>query len=296
MKDKIFSLRIDIDSLVGLEKGVPNVLDVLKKYDIKASFYITFGREGNLFEVLKYKILRKAYKMGNKQKFPNSRLKSIVNRRSEILRLLLCPRKISSMKNLLRRIKEEGHNVGLHSYIHVKWRAIKEKEIKREFERMIKSFKDVFQTKPMSFASPYFTNNKLILDYTDKYQLRYASCLDGVYPFLPNHYHHIEIPVNTKMTSSGLPLIEYFARLGYNDKKILAESINIIEENMRKFGLVTTYIHPRIEGYYFIGIFNKLIKYVKEKGYEVKTYEETGDIFCNSKFKHENKRDINPRR
>lgn len=283
MENNIFSLRIDIDSLVGLKNGVPYILDILKKYNIKASFYITLGREGNFFEVLKYKFWRNENKVQNKKKFPNSRLKKISDRKLEIFKALFYPTQLASLDCLLKRIKEEGHGVGLHSYVHVKWRNINEKEIEGEFKTMIKNFKDIFQFYPNSFASPYFNHNKVVLDGIKKNKFKYTSCLSGIYPFIPKGYSHIEIPVNTKITSSNFPLIEYFARKGYDDNKILKQSINLIEKNMKKFGLVTTYIHPRIEGYYFINIFEKLMSYINKKGYNVKTYEEVGNIFCGSK-------------
>jgi len=284
LKNKYFSLRIDIDSLIGLEKGVPNILKVLRKYNFKASFYITFGREGNLFEILKYKFLRNDNHSTTNQNFKKSRLKRISERKLEVLKMLFWPKKIVSEKGILTKIRKEGHDVGLHSYVHVKWHDINEKEIEKEFKQMIACYRGVFGKDPNSFVSPYFNHNKLILDYIDELNIKYASCLDGEYPFVPKGYNHIEVPVNTKMTSLNFPLIEYFARLGYDDDKILEESINVIEKNMEKLGLVTIYIHPRIEGYYFINIFEKLMTHVSRKGYEVKTYEEVGNIFCSNEI------------
>ena len=53
--DSIFSLRIDIDTRNGLVKGVPKLLDLLDKYDVKASFYIPMGKESNIFDVIKHR-------------------------------------------------------------------------------------------------------------------------------------------------------------------------------------------------------------------------------------------------
>ena len=55
MKPQSFSLRIDIDSLVGLRNGVPKILDLLGEYGIKASFFSVMGWEGDLFSVLKHR-------------------------------------------------------------------------------------------------------------------------------------------------------------------------------------------------------------------------------------------------
>jgi len=52
---KTFTLRIDLESDKGIKEGVPRLLDLLKKYNIKASFYISMGGESNIFEILKYR-------------------------------------------------------------------------------------------------------------------------------------------------------------------------------------------------------------------------------------------------
>ena len=48
----VFCLRVDLESQKGISKGLPKLLDVLAKYNIKASFYLVMGGESNIFEIL----------------------------------------------------------------------------------------------------------------------------------------------------------------------------------------------------------------------------------------------------
>jgi len=40
---KLLGLKIDVDTYVGMEKGVPSLLRVLGKAGLKATFYLSIG-------------------------------------------------------------------------------------------------------------------------------------------------------------------------------------------------------------------------------------------------------------
>ncbi|MEX2739510.1 MAG: hypothetical protein Q6356_010645, partial [Candidatus Wukongarchaeota archaeon] len=51
----VFGLRVDVDTIHGLEMGVPVLLDLLRDYSVKASFFVPMGpdRTGrNFFHAL----------------------------------------------------------------------------------------------------------------------------------------------------------------------------------------------------------------------------------------------------
>ena len=52
---KTFTLRVDLESDKGIKKGLPKLLDLLKKHHIKASFYIPMGGESNILDLLRYR-------------------------------------------------------------------------------------------------------------------------------------------------------------------------------------------------------------------------------------------------
>ncbi|KHE91234.1 MAG: putative 4-deoxy-4-formamido-L-arabinose-phosphoundecaprenol deformylase ArnD [Candidatus Scalindua brodae] len=44
LSSRVISLKIDVDTYQGMEKGVPVLLEILKKYGIKATFFLSFGQ------------------------------------------------------------------------------------------------------------------------------------------------------------------------------------------------------------------------------------------------------------
>ena len=47
-----FCFRVDIDSAYGMRKGIPNILDLLRKLDMPASFFVVNGGETGLVNLL----------------------------------------------------------------------------------------------------------------------------------------------------------------------------------------------------------------------------------------------------
>jgi len=109
---KSFTLRVDLESNKGIKKSLPKLLDLLKKYDIKASFYLVMGGESNIFELLRY---RKKLTHADERKIKVWRFR-------DKIRMVLLPKDfVKGNKKILRRILEEGHELGVHGWKHRAW-------------------------------------------------------------------------------------------------------------------------------------------------------------------------------
>ncbi|MBP1734977.1 MAG: chitin deacetylase, partial [Deltaproteobacteria bacterium] len=42
---KIIGLKIDVDTYEGMKNGAPTLLDLLRQFSIKASFFVPMGRD-----------------------------------------------------------------------------------------------------------------------------------------------------------------------------------------------------------------------------------------------------------
>ena len=62
MLEKTIALRIDVDTSMGLKKGVPRLLDILKKHRIAATFFIVMGPDSMGRHVSRFK--KKGYLKG----------------------------------------------------------------------------------------------------------------------------------------------------------------------------------------------------------------------------------------
>ncbi|MCK5901574.1 MAG: polysaccharide deacetylase family protein [Cocleimonas sp.] len=125
--DKRFQLHLSFDDGVG--SVTPQILDVLKRERIPATFFIL----GNKVDCQPY---RNSCSQGNQQKCQS--LKRCQQRRQT-----------------LKRIKREGHLIGSHSYQHHRHSQLSPAELHRTIKRSKQILQPFFTTTPAPFRLPY---------------------------------------------------------------------------------------------------------------------------------------------
>ena len=133
---KSFAVRIDLESDKGIVAGLPSLLKLFKKLNIRASFYLTMGGESTVFEILKNR----------------GKMKSSAQRKLKIwsfwekVRMVLFPRDFAKKNGkILNKILEEGHELGLHGYKHRVWtRNLESLNIGSEINKMAKKYHKLF--------------------------------------------------------------------------------------------------------------------------------------------------------
>lgn len=256
---KTFALRIDIESDKGIKKGIPKILDLLKKYNVKASFYLVMGGESNLLDILKYrnKVLKER--------------KIKVFSKLEMVRMVLFPRDfVRKNIQILRRILQEGHELGIHGWKHRAWtRGIGKIDIESHLRLAKERYIRAFKKQPISFAAPGFITNDKIISILDKEGFRVISDLPGKKPFKIKNTRITNVPV-TITGPENTPIIENLASHGLNDSEILS----IITKKIGNNRLSVMYIHDLYECIQKIGLIEKIIQYVKSKDINIKTIQE----------------------
>ncbi|MAG01700.1 hypothetical protein CMI42_00005, partial [Candidatus Pacearchaeota archaeon] len=195
---KSFTLRIDLESDKGIKEGLPRLLDLMKKYNIKASFYLSMGGESNILELLKY---RNKLKTSNERKIRIWSLK-------EKLRMVLFPRDfVKENKKTLKRILEEGHELGLHGWKHREWsRGLERININNTIDKSINTYIRLFGKKPTSFASPGFNVNNKVLEILEKNKIKFISDFQDT---KSNKHGKIKNIPMTILGKDKTPIIEY---------------------------------------------------------------------------------------
>jgi peptidoglycan/xylan/chitin deacetylase (PgdA/CDA1 family) len=316
----LFALRIDVDTFEGLTQGVPKILDILRQYDIKASFYCTMGREVDLVTSLRHKIrsdrvlsdfsnknlhqtrelVQQLGLRGSLSEISTMLMKnpiSLINEGRRLSKSFLLPKKIGREGgDILKQIADEKHEIGPHGYIHIKWSGINLAEMTEEFEEMISEYFHIFKRHPKSWCSPFGTLNDDVVRLTEKYQIAVNSYLGGTEIFHPiidgRQCNHIMVPVTTcaTVTKKGIkqfvPLLQHFKSVGLSDFATLKRSKQIIEENMRKNKWASTFVHAEFEGLERPDLFRDIVKFVKNKGYDTRTFVELGDSFEGLQNRH----------
>jgi len=293
--DNTVSVRVDIDSFKCLKYGVPNLLGLFDRYDIKASFYCVMGWEGDIFSIIKHKLFRKIHPRYQSRFLHSREGKSTLNIRQlnslygtpEIVRMLLFPKKFTRQKAILEDIVLRGHDLGVHGFVHARWNNLTVPELDTEFNRMITSYEAIFDKRPEGFCSPLALENDEVDFLLSKYGLNYISSLTSNninFVKLKNHMDLkiVSVPVTIKMTDMYIPPIEYFIRQGYSSNQAAVKTNSMIDEAISIKNLASFFLHPRNEGISFADSLDRVLNHVLIKGYTVKTNQQIAEDYRNS--------------
>lgn len=259
----VFSLRIDLESQKGIKEGLPKILNLLSKYNMKASFYLTMGGESNLFQLLKYK-----------KKIPEKRKLKIFSKK-EILRMAFLPKDfVKENEIILKRILEKGHELGIHGWKHRAWtRALEKIDVEKQIDLSIKKYWMIFGRKPDSFCSPAFRINRKVIDILNKTGFKIISDLEGEKPFRIKDTEIINVPITIK-EKNNTPIIEYLVTQKYSDEEILDYLKKQIEQ--KKYSIM--YVHGLFECRFKTNLLEKLFKYIEEENIETKTIKQISEL------------------
>jgi peptidoglycan/xylan/chitin deacetylase (PgdA/CDA1 family) len=251
---KTFALRIDLESDLGIREGVPQILDLLKKHNIKASFYLTMGGESGLFDLLRYR-----------KKLPGKRNIKVFSK-LELLRMALFPKDfVTSNQKILKRILIEGHELGIHGWKHRAWtRALERIDIEDHIDKSINKYKQIFKKDPISFCSPAFRTNETVIKILEKKKIIVISDFEGDSP-KKIRSDIVNVPITIK-GKGNTPIIEYLAGIGLKDNEILSE----LQKQIKARSCATIYMHCLYECREKINLLNDLFTWINKQKIETK--------------------------
>jgi undecaprenyl phosphate-alpha-L-ara4FN deformylase len=180
-------LRCDVDFGIGLERGVPFLLDMLKRRGMKATFYVTMGPDGfrqhtNRLGSASYrKRIRRMNPMGMIRAFgPVYLVRQALGVRGSVGR---------SHPDVLKRIADEGHELGVHGFDHYWWAenvlTADRQALKADMDRALEALSTATGRRASAWASPNWRCSADSLALLDEYRFPYGADTRGASPFVP---------------------------------------------------------------------------------------------------------------
>ena len=258
--DRTIGIKVDVDTFVGMRNGVPVLLDVFRDSTVRASFFVPMGRD-NTGRTVKRVFTRKGFlkKTGRVGVLSTYGVKTLMYGI-----VLPGPRMARKNAGLIRQILEEGHELGIHGYDHVRWhdsiKRFNKEETRGEIEKLLSAYREITGVDTRSFAAPVWMINPFALEiFTDK-GLVYSSDTRGASPFFPEMsgktFPILQIPTT-------LPTLDEVIGIVSTDEKVLVDHyLGLLTD-----GINILTVHTELEGKRWAGFLRSFIDQAKKRGY-----------------------------
>lgn len=234
-------IRVDVDTHVGMRDGVPRLLEVFAATGARATFYLSMGpdRSG--------RALFNLFKPGFLAKMRRSSAVSVYGLRTVLSGTLLPSRLIAlAFPEIARRIRDEGHETGVHAWDHRTWQdrllRLPAAAVEEQLDRGRQAYRSIFGSAPASFAAPAWLSSDAALLHEDTFGLRFASDCRGCEPFVPIVAGW---PLATPQVPTTLPTLDEL--IGWREPTAGEYFSTMLELAGRQAWPVLT-VHAEIEG------------------------------------------------
>ncbi|HJV49568.1 MAG TPA: polysaccharide deacetylase family protein [Geothrix sp.] len=262
---KAISLRVDVDTLEGSIKGIPTLLRLLDKHQMRASFYFSFGPDNS------GKAIRRIFRKGFLAKMRRTNAPKLYGFKTMMYGVLLpAPIIWKRAAAEMRAAKDAGHEVGIHGWDHVQYHDLLDRKSRRWlsdwYANAHEAFGTVFGEKPLGAVSPAWRCNDTTLELQDAYGLAYAGDCRGFAPFYPivkgRTLRTLQIPTT-------LPTLDELLGLdGRTPDQVNREVWDLVREN----ALNVYALHTEVEGGALFETFDAFLAGLNARGVQARTH------------------------
>jgi undecaprenyl phosphate-alpha-L-ara4FN deformylase len=268
-------LKIDVDTLAGLQEGVPALARVLGERRIRASFFVALGPDNS-----GRAILRLFRQRGFLEKMLRTRAPAVYGLKTMLYGTVLPAPIIGEFAaDMLPRLAEAGHEVGLHGYDHVRWHdsllKMKAEDVKNEVSRAQEVFIRMVRRPARSFAAPGWQANATSRAVLAEAEFLYASDTRGQVPYWPRFGTRVNSLLEIPTT---LPTLDELWGL----KGLTAEDFfHLIASRLSDRQPQVLTIHAEMEGGPVLTEFSRFLDRALARGVEFFTLEDWAQDLLN---------------
>ncbi|MBE0624350.1 MAG: 4-deoxy-4-formamido-L-arabinose-phosphoundecaprenol deformylase [Burkholderiales bacterium] len=258
------ALKIDVDTYRGTRAGVPRLIEVLKRQQAGASFLFSLGPDHT------GRAIKRALRPGFMKKVSRTSVLEHYGLKTLLYGTLLPSPDIGkSCAEIMRRARDAGFEVGIHTWDHVKWQDqlahAGEHWTGEEMGAAFLRFAEIFGTSARTHGAAGWQMNLHALRLTQRLGFDYCSDTRGRCPFLP--IYHGEIIACPQLPTTLPTLDELIGLDGLTPDNVAAHLLKL-SENPPPTGHVYT-LHAELEGMKLLPVFEALLTGWKAMGYEL---------------------------
>ncbi|MGD9843320.1 MAG: polysaccharide deacetylase family protein, partial [Steroidobacteraceae bacterium] len=177
-------LKIDVDTYRGTLQGVPRLMRLLDTHNVRATFLFSLGPDHT------GRALKRIFRPGFLNKVSRTSVIGHYGIRTLLNGVLLPGPDIGKhCASILRSVRDAGHEVGIHTWDHIRWQdgieTANEQWTEVEMYKAVNRFAEVFGSPAQTHGAAGWQMNEHALNLTAKLGFDYSSDTRGHSPFIP---------------------------------------------------------------------------------------------------------------
>ncbi len=260
----LLALKIDVNSLRGTREGVPRLLELLARHRAGASFLFSLGPDHT------GRAIKRAFRPGYANRVQRTHAVSHYGARSLLYGTLLPGPDIGRRAaDVMRRVRDQGFETGIHSYDHVCWQdGVTDANAAwtaAEMQRAVDRYGEIFGEPPRVHAAAGWQMNVHALRLTQRLGFDYCSDGRGAYPHLP--VWNAEL-IRCPQLPTTLPTIdELLGRDGVDEGSVASQLLQITRDPVAAGHVYT--LQAEFEGMRLLPVFEQLLIGWKAQGWSL---------------------------
>lgn len=261
---KQIALKIDVDTYRGTREGVPRLVEALKRHNAQATFFFSLGPDHT------GRAIKRVFRPGFLGKVQRTSVVEHYGIKTLLYGTLLPGPDIGrKCADIMRSVRDDGFEVGVHCYDHIRWQdyvAGKDAEwTRRELTRASRRFTEIFGEPPRAHAAAGWQTNRHALRLLQRMGFDYSSDTRGPHPFLPAWEAEI---ITCPQLPTTLPTLDELFNRDDATPESVAKQLMQLTEKPSPTGHVFT-LHAELEGGKLLPLFELLLEGWKAQGYEL---------------------------
>ncbi len=258
------ALKIDIDTLRGTREGVPNLVEMLRRHGVGATFLFSLGPDHT------GRAIRRAFRPGFMGKVQRTSVVRHYGMRTLLYGTLLPGPDIGTRAgDVMRHVRDEGFETGVHSWDHTKWQdGVANAGLawtRRQMQLACERYSEIFQEPPRVHGAAGWQMNVHALRLTQTMGFDYCSDGRGSSPHLP--VWNAEL-IRCAQLPTTLPTLDELIGTGDVTADNVADRLLAMTKMPPAQGHVFT-LHAELEGMLLSPVLETLVAGWKAQGYDV---------------------------
>ncbi len=273
---KYLALKIDVDTLKGTRLGVPALTDLLKKHQAGATFLFSVGPDHT------GRAIKRVFRKGFLGKVKRTSVVSHYGLPTLLYGTLLPGPDIGKRcGDFLRRTRDEGFEVGIHTWDHVKWQdGVGDADAawtRRQMEQAQNRFTDIFKSPARTHGAAGWQMSRHALRLTQEMGFDYCSDGRAMLPGATPHFPVVNAEIiDCPQIPTTLPTLDELIGLsGCTEANVhehllkLTSTTPPVQPVQLPMAAHVFTLHAELEGMRLLPIFDGLLSAWKDQGYEL---------------------------